>query len=116
MQGHYQIMLKCFISLYYIQYKMQYKKKANPGTVQINKLIAELSEQKEKVKARVQFRHDILESQKRVNYKNEPDRLQGAKKISGLDANAKTRMKEPQKKAKQSLNCTPSHRTYSAKF
>ena len=50
---------------------MQYKKKANPGTVQFNKLIAELPEQREKVKAQVQFRHDLLESQKRVNYKNE---------------------------------------------
>ena len=44
---------------------MPYKKKANPGTVQFNKLIAELPEQKEKVKAQVQFRHDLLESQKR---------------------------------------------------
>ena len=54
------------------------KKQATPGTVQYNKLIAELPEQREKVKAQVQFRHDLLESQKRVNYKNEFDRLQGA--------------------------------------
>ena len=54
---------------------MPYKKKANPGTVQLNKLIAELPEQKENAKAQVQFRHDILESQKRVNYNNEFDRL-----------------------------------------
>ena len=60
---------------------MPYKKKqTNPGTVQFNKLIAELPEQREKVKAQVQFRPDLLESQKRVNYKNEFDRLQGAKK------------------------------------
>ena len=59
---------------------MPCKKKANPGTVQLNKLIAELPEQRDKVKAQVQFRHDLLESQKRVNYKNELDRLQGAKK------------------------------------
>ena len=59
---------------------MPYKKKANPGTVQFNKLTAELLEQREKVKAQVQFRHDLLEPQKRVNYKNESDRLQGAKK------------------------------------
>ena len=90
---------------------MPYKKKqAIPGTVQFNKLIAELPEQREKVKAQVQFRHDLLESQKRVNYKNEFDRLQGAKKLHGLDVNTKTRMKELQKKAKQSLNGTPSHR------
>jgi hypothetical protein len=92
------------------------KKQATPGTVQYNKLIAELPERKEKIKAQIEFRNDILESQKRVNYKNEFDRLQGAKKISGLDANAKTRMKELQKKAKQSLNGTPSHRIYSTKI
>ena len=91
-------------------------KKANPGTVQFNKLIAELPEQREKVKAQVQFRHDLLETQKRVNYKNEFDRLQGAKKLPGLDANTKTRMKELQKKAKQSLKGEPSHRIYSIKF
>ena len=58
---------------------MPYKKKANPGTVQFNKPIAELPEQREKIKAQVQFRHDLLESQKQVNYKNEFDRLQGDK-------------------------------------
>ena len=90
---------------------MPYKKEqAIPGTVQFNTLIAELPEQREKVKAQVQFRHDLLESQKRVNYKNEFDRLQSAKKLPGLDANTKTRMRELQKKAKQSLNGTPSHR------
>jgi hypothetical protein len=96
---------------------MPYKKKAiTPGTVQYNKLISELPEKREKIKAQVQFRHDLLESQKRVNYQNEFDRLQGAKKLTGLDANAKTRMKELQKKARQSLNGEPSHRIYSAKF
>ena len=92
------------------------KKQATHGTVQYNKLISELPEKREKIKAQIEFRNDILESQKRVNYKSEFDRLQGAKKISGLDANAKTRMKELQKKAKQSLNGTPSHRIYSTKF
>ena len=93
------------------------KKQATPGTVQYNKLIAELQEKREKIKASVQFRHDLLESQKRVNYKNEFDRLQGAKKLTGLDANTKTRMQELQKKARQSLNGgEPSHRIYSAIF
>ena len=92
------------------------KKQATPGTVQFNKLIAELPEKREKIKAQVQFRHDLLESQKRVNYQNEFDRLQGAKKLTALDTNAKTRMKELQKKARQSLNGAPSHRIYSAKF
>ena len=57
---------------------MQYKKKATPGTVQYNKLIAELPE-KGKIKAQIEFRHELIESQKRINYKNEFDRLQGAK-------------------------------------
>ena len=95
---------------------MPYKKKAIPGTVQFNKLIAELPEKRENIKAQVQFRHDLLESQKRVNYKNEIDRLQGAKEPPGLDANTKSRMKELQKKAKQSLNGSPSHRICSTKF
>ena len=45
---------------------MPYKKKANPGTVQFNKLIAELPEQREMIKAQVRFRHDLLDSQKRL--------------------------------------------------
>ena len=65
---------------------MPYKKKqATPGTVQFNKLIAELTETRNK--AQVQFRHDLLESQKRGNYQNEFDRPQGAKKLPGLDVN-----------------------------
>ena len=92
------------------------KSLANPGTVQFNKLISELPEKREKIKAQVQFRHDLLETQKRVNYKNEFDRLQGAKKLPGLEAKTKSRMQELQKKARQSLNGEPSHRIYSAKF
>ena len=93
------------------------KKQANPGSVQFNKLISELPEKREKVKAQIEFRHELLESQKRVNYKNEFDRLQGAKKIIGLDPQVKSRMKELQKKTRQSLNGgEPSHRIYSTKF
>ena len=92
------------------------KKQATPGTVQYNKLIAEVPEKREKIKAQIEFRNNILESQKRINYKNEFDRLQGGKKLAGLDANAKARMKELQQKAKQSLNGAPSHRIYSTKF
>ena len=96
---------------------MPYKKKqATPGSIQFNKLIAELPEKREKIKAQVQFRHDLLESQKRVNYQNEFDRLQGAKKLAGLDKHAKSRMQELQKKARQSLKGEPSHRIYSTKF
>ena len=54
---------------------MPYKKKAIPGTGQFNKLISELPEKREKIKAQVEFRHDLVESQKRVNYNNEFDRL-----------------------------------------
>ena len=95
---------------------MTYKKKLNPTSIQTNKFINELPEKREKIKAQVEFRHGLLESQKRVNYQREFDRLQGAKKLSALDTNAKTRVTELQKKAKQSLNDTPSHRIYSAKF
>ena len=95
---------------------MTYKKKASPGTVQFEKLAAEIPEKQEKIKAQVQFRHDLLESQKITNYKNEFDRLQGAKKMPGLDANTKPRMKELQRKARQSLNGSPSHRIYPTKF
>ena len=60
---------------------MPYKKKATPGTVKFYRLAAELPEKKqEKIKTQVQFRHDLLESQKRIKYQNEFDRLQGAKK------------------------------------
>ena len=94
---------------------MPNKKKATPGTVQFNKFIAELPEKRDKIKTQIQFRHDLLEPQKRVNYNNEFDRLQGAKKLSGLDPHAKSRMKDLQRKAKQSLNGEPSHRIYYSK-
>ena len=95
---------------------MANKKKLQLGSINANKFIAELPEKREKIQAQVQFRHDLLESQKRINYQNEFDRLQGAKKLVGLDANAKSRMQELQKKAKQSLKGEPSHRIYSTKF
>jgi len=91
------------------------KKQATPGSVQFNKLISELPEKREKVKAQIEFRHELLESQKRVNYKNEFDRLQGAKKLAGLDPHVKSRMPELQKKARQSLK-GETHRIYSTKF
>ena len=83
---------------------MANKKKVTPGTVQYNKLIAELFEKREKIKAQIEFRHDLLESQTIINYKSEFDRLQGAKKTIGLDPQFKSRMQELQKKARQSLN------------
>ena len=95
---------------------MPHKKKAIPCTVQLNKLIAELPEKRKKINAQIEFRHDLLESQKRVKYQNEFDRLQGAKRLPGLDDKTKTIMKELQKKAKQSLKGEPSHRIYSTKL
>ena len=96
---------------------MPYKKKQPiPGSVQFNKLIAEIPGKRENIKAQIEFRNNILESQKRINYQNEFDRLQGAKKISGLDANAKSRMKELQNKATQSLIGEPSHRIFQRNF
>ena len=80
------------------------KKQAIPGTVQFTKSIAELLERREKIKAQIEFRHDLLEPQKIISYKNEFDRLQGAKNLPGLDANTKSRMQYLQKKARQSIN------------
>ena len=47
------------------------------------------------MKAQVQFSHDLLEPQKIINYNNEFDRLQGAKKTARIgcqhkNKNAKT--------------------------
>ena len=92
---------------------MPYKKKVSPGSIQVNEPIAELPEKREKIKAQVQFRHDLIESQKRVSYQNEFDRLQGSKELPGLDVNTKSRMQELQKKARQSLKGEPPHRIYS---
>ena len=82
---------------------MANKKKPNSASIQANKLIAELPEKREKIKAQVQFRTEILESQKRVNYQNEFDRLQGSKRLTALHPNAKSRMKGLQNMARKSL-------------
>ena len=95
---------------------MTYKKKVTPGTAQLNKFISELPEKRENNKAQVQCRHDLLEPQKIINYKNEFDRLQGAKKLPGLNTNTKPRMRELQKTTKQPLKGEPSHRIYATKF
>ena len=94
---------------------MTNKKKPNLASTQANKLIAELPERREKLKAQVQFRHDSLESQKRVNYQNGFDRLQGAKQIPALQPNAKSRMKGLQSMARKSLK-GETHNTYITKF
>ena len=73
---------------------MANKKKLILASTQANRLIAELPERREKIKTQVQFRNERLESQKRLNYQNEFDRLQGAKRLAALHPNAKPRVKE----------------------
>ena len=58
----------------------------------------------------------MLESQKRVNYQNEFDRLQGAKIIIGLQPQVKQHMKELQNKARQSLKGETQHGIYKTRF
>ena len=94
---------------------MANKKKLQLGPTQANKLIAGIPEKREKIKAQVQFRHDILEFQKRVNYQSGFDRLQGAKRLTALHPIAKSRMKELQNKARQSLT-GETHKIYRTKF
>jgi len=88
------------------------RKKFVPGSVAANKLIAEIPAQAEKIRASIKFRQDTLESQKRLNYQNEFDRLHGMKHLNpGLI----TRMKELQTKAHKSLK-PDSHFIYKAKL
>ena len=56
-----------------------------------------------------------MESQKRTNYHNEFDRLQGATTIRALHPNVKERMTKLQHKARQSLN-TETHSIYKTRF
>jgi len=122
MQGVYYLMhFKIFI--YFIIYikAMTNNKKANPKALMPkgyeinNKLMEEMKKKRANIVSSVQFRNELLESQKRINYQNEFDRLQGAKKLPGLDPHIKTRMQELQKMARQSLK-GDTHRIYSTKF
>ena len=63
---------------------MPYKKKAIPGTGQLKRKISELPKNARRLKDKTEFRNDVLESQKRVHYKNESGRLQGAKKTAWI--------------------------------
>ena len=80
-----------------------------------NKLMEEMKKKKENIASSVQFRNEVLESQKRVNYQNEFDRLHSTKKLSALDPTAKARMKDLQNKARHSLKCD-THIIYSTQF
>ena len=72
------------------------------------KLLHQTKEKVEKKIASAQFRKNILESQKRNNYRNEYDRITGAlqnKNITPAEArNLKNRRKDLKKLAKQSVN------------
>ena len=65
------------------------KTKLNLASTQASKLIAELPERRDKIKTQVQFRNQLLESQKRVNYQNQFDRLQGASTNNSITARCK---------------------------
>ena len=95
---------------------MANKKKLHLASTQANTLIAELLERREKTKTQIQLRNEILDSQKRVNYQNEFDRLQGSKRLTALQPDVKTRMKDIQQKARRSLNGEPSQAIYKTKF
>ena len=66
---------------------MANRKKTNPlalmGYEIGNKLLSEVIKKKATIASPVQFRNDISKSQKRINYQNEFDRLQGAQRIIG---------------------------------
>ena len=95
---------------------MANKKKLNPASTPAKQLIAELPERREKIQAQVQFRNDILEPQKRVNYQNEFDRLQGSTRLTALQPDVKSRVKDLQQKARRSLNGEPFHAIYKTKL
>ena len=94
---------------------MANQRKLNLAPTQANKSIAELPERRERLKTQVQFRHGILESQKLVNYHNEFDRLQGAKKPPASQPNMKSRMKGLQTMDRKSLK-GETHNIYRSKF
>ena len=60
---------------------MPYKNKGivPKGYEMDNKLIDEMKKKRANIVSSIEFRNDILESQKRINYMNEFDRLRGAK-------------------------------------
>ena len=83
-----------------------------------NKLMEEMKKKKVNIASSVQFRNEVLESQKRVNYQNEFDRLQGTKKLSALDPTARELTKHLQKEARKTLKGEDSWKPsiYKSKF
>ena len=95
---------------------MANKKELNLASTQAKQMIGELPERREKLQAQVQCPTGKSESQKRVNYQNEFDRLQGAERLTGLHPNVTSRMKELQQEARRSLNVGPAHAIYKTKL
>ena len=87
----------------------------NPSALQVNKLIAELPERRERIAASVKSRHDLLKHQQRSNCINEYDRLRGEIERQGVrglhSVTLKNRQSDLKKLAKQSLN-EPPHDIY----
>ena len=88
----------------------------NPSSLQVNKLIAELPERRERITASVKYRHDLLKHQERSNYINEYDRLKGEIERSKLDklhgySRLEARLKKIKELAKLSINGEP-HEIY----
>ena len=83
---------------------MANKKKVKPKGYEVNnKLITGLLEKTGTYKNTYQFRRGLVESQSRVNYQNEFDRLQGSKRLSASHPNVKQWMEHIQNKARASL-------------
>jgi hypothetical protein len=61
---------------------MASRKKLIPGSIQSNKFISDIPEKRAKIEASIIFRNNALESQKRTNYQNEYDRLNGLKDLN----------------------------------
>ena len=87
----------------------------NPSSLQVNKLIAELPERRERITASVKYRDDLVKHQERSNYINEYDRLKGEierRRVRGLQSvKLKNRQSDLKTLAKQSLN-EPIHDIY----
>ena len=79
------------------------------------KLMSETKKKQASAPSSVQFRNELLESQKLVNYQSEFDRFQGAKRLTPLHPSVKSRMVDIQHKARQPLK-GDSHAIYKTKL
>ena len=68
----------------------------NPSPLQVNNLIAELPERRERITASVKFRDELLKHQERSNYINDYDRLKGLiarSKVRPLESQSVVKLK-----------------------